>query len=494
MCTEERDPTRAGDDQEGVRGRVHPRAWRNPHPRARYDLIVLGGGPAGYAAALTAIASGLSVALIEQNQLGGNSLNRGSIPSKALVRSGRAFDAVTNSQAFGGPALGAPAADIELVMRRMRRIRARIAESWSAERLAATGVDVFFGSARFADKKSIAVGAVQLHFKKALVATGAQPRRPDIPGLEEVGHLTSATLFHLTSLPKRLAVIGGGPLGCEMAQAFAHMGSKVTILQNEPKFLPQEERDAAEILSLCLARSGVHTRLNTQVIGARRENGEKIIDASSVGIDYSLAVDEILLSIGRVANTDTLNLDAAAIDCTACGDIRVDEFLRTRNADVFAAGDVCMPHKFSNVAEATGRMAVQNAFSGELQRHSALIIPTCTYCDPEIAHVGMHIWDAHRQQIPVKTFTVMMQDTDRAITDGRDDGFVKIHVKGGTDEIIGATIVASRASEMINEVAVVMHAKMGMRALAAVMHTYPAQSDAIRMAARAYVNSTKAGR
>jgi pyruvate/2-oxoglutarate dehydrogenase complex dihydrolipoamide dehydrogenase (E3) component len=474
--------------------RVRPSDWRTPHARALYDLVIVGGGPAGYAAALAATALGLSVALIEKDRLGGNSLNSGSIPSKALVRSGRAIEALIKSPDFAGPAVGDPEADMRLVMQRMRGIRTRIAAYWSAERLAAAGIDVFFGRARFLEQKSVAVDTTRLHFKKALIATGARPRPSEIPGIEEAGHLTSATFFQMQSLPKRLAVIGGGPLGCEMAQAFAHMGSKVTILQDEPKFLPQEERDVAEILSLSLARSGVDTRLNTQVTAARRINGEKIVDANNMGVDYSIAVDEILLSIGRVANTDGLNLDAAAIERTACGDIQVDDHLRTGNADVFAAGDVCMPHKFTNVAEATGRIAVHNAFTDKAQRHSALIIPRCTYCDPEIAHVGMHIWDAHREQIPVKTFTVMMQDTDRAIIDGRNDGFVKIHVKDGSDEIIGATIVASRASEMINEVAVIMHSKMGMRALATVMHTYPAQSDAIRMAAQAYINSPKVHR
>jgi|SRR5450631_750202 len=490
MLPEERDPA-AGHGQAAFLERVRPSDWRTPHARALYDLVIVGGGPAGHAAAIAARALGLSVALIERDRLGGNSLNKGSVPSKALVRSGRALEAIVNSQAFGASAVGDPLADIGLVMQRMCRIRTRIAEHWSAKGLAATGVDVFFGRARFMDETSVAVDAAQLRFKKALVATGAQPRRSEIAGLEDVGHLTSATLFHLQSMPKRLAVIGGGPLGCEMAQAFAHMGSKVTILQDEPKFLPQEERDAAEILSLSLARAGVDTRLNTQITAARRANGEKIIDANNVGVEYSIAVDEILLCIGRVANTDDLNLDGAAIDRTECGDIRVDDYLRTSNADVFAAGDVCMPHKFANIAEATGRMAVHNAFGGEPQRHGALIIPRCTFCDPEIAHVGMHIWDAHREQIPVKTFTVMMQDTDRAIIDGRDDGFVKIHVKDGSDEIIGATIVASRASEMINEIAVIMHGKIGMRALATVMHTYPAQSDAIRMAAQAYVKSLR---
>jgi pyruvate/2-oxoglutarate dehydrogenase complex dihydrolipoamide dehydrogenase (E3) component len=469
--------------------RVRPPVWHNPAPRGLYDLVILGGGPAGLTAATVARSLGLRVALVERARLGGNSLNAGSIPSKALVRSGRALEAIVNGRCFGGPESSEPIADFTAVMRRMHAIRSRIAESCSALRLAAMGVDLFFGHAEFAQTHCVHVAAAALHFRKALIAAGARPRASAIPNLEAVGYLTSSSFFEIESLPRRLAVIGGGPLGCEMAQAFAHMGSRVTILQDEPKFLPREERDAAEILSLSLARCGVETRLNTTIIGARSGNGEKLIDIENTGIGCTLAVDEILVSIGRVSNSDELRLAAGGIVTAADGRIQIDDFLRTSNPDVYAAGDVCMAHKYTNVAEASGEMAVRNAFAKAEQRHSTIVAPRCTYCDPEIAHIGMHIRDAARQGILVKTYTIMMQDVDRAITDGRVDGFVKIHLRAGTDEIIGATIVASRASEMINEVAVIMHAKLGMRALAGIPHTYPAQSDAIRLAARAYMNS-----
>lgn len=469
--------------------RVRPPDWHNPAPRGLYDLVIVGGGPAGLSAASLARSLGLRVALIERARLGGNSLNSGSIPSKALVRSGRAVEAVIDGSRFGGPESGECSADFAAVMRRMHAIRSRIAESCSALRLAALGVDVFFGHAEFADARSVRVGTAALHFKKALIAAGAHPRGAAVPNLEAVGYLTSANFFEMQSLPRRLAVIGGGPLGCEMAQAFAHMGSKVTILQDEPKFLAREERDAAEILSLSLARCGVETRLNTTISGARSVNGEKLIDFENMGIARTLAVDEILVSVGRAANSGEMRLEAAGIVTAADGRIQIDDFLCTANPDVYAAGDVCMAHKFTNVAEASGEMAVRNAFAKAGQRHSAIIAPRCTYCDPEIAHIGMHTRDAARQGMPVKTYTIMMQDVDRAITDGRVDGFVKIHLRAGSDEIIGASIVASRASEMINEVAVIMHARLGMRALAGILHTYPAQSDAIRLAARAYMNS-----
>jgi len=466
--------------------RVRPEDWTNPVPRSVYDLVIVGAGPAGLAAAESAARLGFGVALIERNRMGGNSLNVGSVPSKAIIRTARVYGAMQDAEGYGAPVPSEPALDFGKVMARMRRIRTRISEYHSVHELTALGVDVFFGAARFANADLLLVGDTPVHFKKALIATGARPKASAIPGLDQVDHRTSASIFQMAVLPKRLAVIGGGPLGCELAQAFCRLGSHVTIVQNDPKFLPREQRDAAEILSRSMARDGVEIRLNTIVVGVRRESGVKILETVNNDVKSDIQADEILLSIGRVPNVEELGLEAAAVAFDTDQGIKIDDFLRSTNPNVYAAGDACLALKFTNTAQFSARMAVQNALMQAQLRWSSSAIPWCTFCDPEIAHIGLHVWEARQQSIPIKSFTVMMHDVDRAITDGQDTGFVKIHVAEGSDRILGATIVASRASELINEMVVIMSAGIGMKALAEVVHTYPAQSEAIMLAAQAY--------
>jgi pyruvate/2-oxoglutarate dehydrogenase complex dihydrolipoamide dehydrogenase (E3) component len=473
--------------------RVHPNNWQNPKADGPYDLVILGAGPAGLAAAELAITLRSKVAIVERDRLGGNSLNVGSIPSKALIRLARLCEASRASGEICVSPSGETCVEFGTVMGRMRRARTRIAEYHSVARLSEAGLHLFFGNARFTGTASLMVGDTELQFEKALIATGAHPRASDIGGLDEVGYRTSDSIFDMTELPPRLAVVGGGPLGCELAQAFCRLGSRVTILQSEPQFLPREERDAAELLSRSMAKDGVDIRLNTAVVSAHSKDGVKLLDTVSNELKTAMACEEVLLSIGRVPNVENLELANAGVEFDLEDGIRIDDLFCTANSRIYAAGDVCMTHRFANVAEMSARMAVHNALQGTLKRHSKLIIPWCTFCDPEIAHVGMQVWQARKQSIPVKTFTVMMQDVDRAITDVQDAGFVKIHLKEGTDKILGATIVASRASEMINEVSVMMNKEIGLLELTDILHTYPSQSEALRMAALAYERSLKTG-
>ena len=468
---------------------VRPPDWQNPTPCGPYHLLVIGAGPGGLVAARAAASLGAKVALIERHLLGGDCLNFGCIPSKAIIRTSRLYAEMRTAADFGA----APPADIRVdfaaAMERMRRIRARISRVDSAPRIRADGIDLYFGNARFVAPDAVDVDGIRLRFKKALIATGSRPVAPTTPGLAEAGFLTNETVFDLRVPPRSLLVIGGGPLGCELAQAFCRLGTRTIISHSEPLFLPKEERDAAQMVSDALARDGVEIHLNCTVVEVRVEGGRKIVEMVNDGNVRTSAVDEILTGIGRVPAVEGLGLEAAGVAYDAEAGVHVDDFLRTSNRRIYAAGDVCLEHKFTDTADASARIVVRNALFLGRKRMSALTIPWCTYTDPEIAHVGIYVRQARERNIPVKTFTVPMHDVDRAIADGEEEGFVKIHVREGTDTILGATIVARHAGEMINGISLAMVAGIGLRTLAGVIHAYPTQAAAIKMAADAYTRS-----
>ncbi len=465
---------------------VRPPAWPNPTPTGRYNLVVIGAGTAGLISAAAVAGLGGKVALIERHLLGGDCLNVGCVPSKMLIRTSRVYADMRNARHFGARGPGPVEVDFALAMERMRRLRARIGQHDSAERFRDLGVDVFFGEARFTGPDAVVVDGAELRFSKAIIATGASATVPDIPGLTEAGFLTNETVFDLTERPRRLLVIGGGPLGCELAQAFCRLGSEVAIVQNEPYFLPQEERDATQLLAMSMARDGVQVHLNSEIKRVEKTANGKCCHIVSDERHFTLFADEILAGAGRAPNVHGLNLEAAGVDYDDTRGVLVDDHLRTSNRRIYAAGDVCLESRFTHTAEASARMAVQNALFHGRKRWSELTIPWCTYTDPEIAHVGLYASQAIEQRIPVRTFTVPMSDVDRAITDGEDEGFVKIHVRGGTDKIIGATIVARHAGEMINEISLAMVAGVGLKTIGTVIHSYPTQAEAIRRAADAF--------
>jgi pyruvate/2-oxoglutarate dehydrogenase complex dihydrolipoamide dehydrogenase (E3) component len=465
---------------------VHPVEWSNPRPASCYQLVIVGAGSAGLVAAQTAAALGARVALVERHLLGGTCLNTGCVPSKAIIRTSRLYAEMRDADRYGAQVPDDIRVDFAAAMERVRRIRSHISGGDSVRKLAAAGVDVFFGNVQFSGADSLTVNGEQLRFQKALIATGARPHIPSIPGLREAGFLTNANVFNLTELPPRLLVIGGGPLGCELAQAFGRLGARVTIVQDMPLFLDREERDAAQILSDAFARDGIEVRLNTQAVAVRVENGEKLIDLLSDDYHNTIAVDAILAGTGRVPNVEGLNLEAAGVDYAAGDGIRVDDFLCTSNPRIYAAGDICLEYQYTDTAAASARIAVQNALFRGRERLSDLVIPWCTYTDPEIAHVGLYVREANQQGIPVQTFTIPMHEIDRAVTDSEDGGFVKVHVRERTDQILGATIVARHAGDMINEITLAMVAGIGLRTLSRVIHAYPTQAEAIRRAADAY--------
>src|SRR6202167_570093 len=325
---------------------VHPQDWKNPEPVHKYSLVVVGAGPAGFLTALDAAKVGAKVAIVERDRFGGACFNVGCIPSKTIIRTSRLYAEIRNADNFGAEMPSGISVNFPAVMERMRRVRARVSRRVSVQKLTSAGVDVFFGQARFAGPKAVEVEGKLLHYKRALIATGARPKVPSIPGIAAAGYLTNENVFDLPECPPRLLVLGGGPLGCELAQAFCRLGSQVSIAQDDPMFLGNEERDAAQILSDAMARDGIGIHLNTETIRVRKEGNEKIADLVSDDYKFTIAADEILVGIGSTPNVSGMNLEAVGVDYNKEDGIATNDYLQTSNPRIYAAGDVCSEHKF----------------------------------------------------------------------------------------------------------------------------------------------------
>ncbi len=464
---------------------VHPPTWVNPTPAPRYNLVVIGAGTAGLVAAAGAAGLGAKVALVERDFLGGDCLNVGCVPSKCVIRSSRVVAELRDAARLGVHA-GNVDVDFPAVMARMRRVRAHISAHDSAARFRDLGVDVFLGDGRFTGPDTVGVGGATLRFRRAAVTTGARAAHPPIPGLAEAGFLTNETVFSLTERPRSLAVIGAGPIGCELAQAFRRLGCEVVLFHDCPHILNREDADAAEILQRAFVREGIRLVLDARLTRVTTAGGAKTIAYEAGGAAATVSVDEILVGAGRVPNVEGLGLETVDVAYDRERGVHVDDRLRTTNGRIYAAGDVCLSTKFTHVADAAARVVIQNALFLGRKRLSALTIPWCTYTDPEIAHVGLYERDAAARGIAVTTFVIPLADVDRAVADGEEDGFVKVHVRAGSDTILGATIVARHAGEMLNELTLAMVRRIGLGALASVIHPYPTQAEAIRKAGDAY--------
>ncbi len=474
---------------------VRPPGWRNPTPEGRYNLVVVGAGTAGLVTAAVAAGLGARVALVEGRLMGGDCLNVGCVPSKAVLRAARVWASAQDGAAFGLTFPGGIERDFGRAMARMRRLRAEISRVDSAERFAGLGVDVFIGEARFTGPDAVAVGDATLRFSRAAVCTGARAAALPIPGLAEAGCLTNETVFSLTEPPPRLAVIGAGPIGCELAQAFARFGSAVTVLEQASRILPREDPDATAVVQARMEHDGVRFVLDAAIGGvepvipatAGGDGGGKRIRYAAGGESRDVTVDEILLGVGRAPNVEGLGLETAGVAFDRRG-VTVDAHLRTTNPHIYAAGDVCSPFKFTHAADAMARIVIQNAlfphpFGLGKASTESLVIPWCTYTEPEIAHVGMYEADARAKGIEVETFTQPLAEVDRAVLDGEDAGFARVHVRKGTDRIVGATVVAADAGDLISEVTVAMKAGAGLGVIGSAIHPYPTRADAWRKAA-----------
>ncbi|HJU06793.1 MAG TPA: mercuric reductase [Nitrospiraceae bacterium] len=474
---------------------VHPQTWVNPEPSGHYNIVVIGAGTAGLVTAAVASALGAKVALIEKHLMGGDCLNVGCVPSKGVIRASRAWAEVRHADEFGLHIPSGVKYDFAAVMTRMRKLRARISHTDSAHRYKKLGVDVFIGEGRFTGPDSVEVGGKRLAFKKAAVCTGARADAPAISGLQEAGYLTNETIFTLTELPPRLAVIGAGPIGCEMAQAFARFGSRVCLFERMSHILPREDADAAEVVQAQMKKDGLCLVFDSEVTRVERRGHEKIVHYAINGNMQELAVDEILIGVGRAPNVEGLGLEKVGVEYGTKNGIQVNARLQTTNPRIYAAGDICFPFKFTHTADAMAQIVIQNAlfphpFGLGYASTESLIIPWCTYTEPEIAHVGLYEADAKAKGLEVETFTYKLDEVDRAILDGEDDGFARVHVKKGTDKILGATIVAAHAGDMINEFSVLMKAGLGLSTITNTIHPYPTQAEVVKKVANAWRKTT----
>jgi pyruvate/2-oxoglutarate dehydrogenase complex dihydrolipoamide dehydrogenase (E3) component len=459
---------------------VHPDAWVNPEPAARYNLVVIGAGTAGLIAAAGAAGLGAKVALVERDLMGGDCLNFGCVPSKALIRTARACAEVRDAARFGVQAPPGASLDFPFVMERMRKLRAEMSAKDSAARFKSLGVDVFIGDGRFTAADTIEVGGKKLRFARAAITTGARATSIPIPGLSEAGYLTNETIFSLIELPHRLIVIGAGPIGCELAQTFRRFGSEVTLLEMAPQILIREDRDAAERVERSMVRDGVTLITGANISSVTKRAAETIVQLDRGGERRELATDAILIGVGRAPAVEGLGLEAAGVAYDSVAGIKVNDRLQTTNPRIYAAGDVCSAYKFTHMADAMARIVIRNAMFAGRATASTLTIPWCTYTDPEIAHVGLYEADAAKRGINVTTVVQELNDVDRAILDGESEGFVKVHAEQKTGRIVGATIVASHAGEMISELTLAIKNDVRLAAIADVIHPYPTQADAIR--------------
>ncbi len=471
---------------------VHPPDWVNPQPADCYDLVVIGAGTAGLvvAAGAAGLDVGLKVALVEKHLMGGDCLNVGCVPSKCVIRSSRVVGEMWEAGAFGIRPPEHIEVDFPAVMERMRKLRAGISHHDSASRFQSMGIDVFLGSGRFSSDNTVDVGDKKLRYKKAVIATGAKAVRPSIKGIEEAGFLTNETVFSLTQRPERLAVMGGGPIGCELAQAFHRLGCEVALFHRGSHILNKEDADAAEIVQNVFIREGIRLVLGCQMQRVEKTSAGKTLYYTCNGKSESVTVDEVLVGAGRAPNVEGLNLERVGVEYDPRKGVKVNDYLQTTNPKIYAAGDICMNWKFTHAADAAARIVIKNTlfspFGLGRSKLSSLVMPWVTYTDPEIAHVGMYEHEAQEKGIDVNTIKIPFSSVDRAIADGETEGFVKIHLKKGTDKILGATIVASHAGDMISEITLAMIGDVGLGKISSVIHPYPTQAEAIKKAADTY--------
>jgi len=449
----------------GWRELVFPGNYQNPEPQPRYHLVVIGAGPAGLVTAIAAAGLGARVALIERQAMGGDCLNVGCVPSKALLEYTRQNTTASFAEAFVW----------------LRRVREKIAHHDSVARYTEHGVDVFLGSARFLDETTLQVGEQRLTARRAVIATGARAVLPPIPGLAECDPLTNESVFELIDPPARLAILGAGPVGCELAQGFSRLGIEVQLFEMTDRVLPTELPEASAAVAQALEHDGVVLHLGSRVAKVTRSDGRTTLHTEAA----QTTVDRVLVAAGRRANVEDLNLDIAGVEIRD-GLIAVDSKLKTTNPRIYAAGDVCSRLQFTHSADAHARIVVQNALFTPTASTEKLIIPHCTYTDPEVAQLGRTRSDLEQSGVSFDLYRVEFGGLDRGQAEGDRDGFVEVLTAQGRDDILGATVVAHDAGEQIATLCVAMANGLGLGALGKAVLPYPTRGEYLRRLADTY--------
>ncbi len=465
---------------------VAPADWTNPEPDDRYHVVVIGAGTAGLVTAIASAGLGARVALIERRLMGGDCLNFGCVPSKGVIAAARRWRAGRADPGFGAPGPDR-AGDFGAAMERMRRIRAAISRDDAAARFRDAGVDVYLGEGRFLSDRAVSVtgaaGDRELRFRRAVIAAGARPQAPPIPGLDRTDYLTNETVFSLTERPERLAVIGAGPIGCELSQSFARLGSRVTTFDLLPGILPREDPDAAAVVERSLRRDGVEFALGVRIEEVSSSAaGVRLVYRGSDGERRETASDELLVAVGRAPNVENLGLEEVGVRCDAAG-VVVDAKLRTTNPRIYAAGDVTPAPKFTHLADAHAGVVVQNALFFPSARADRLVVPRCTYTSPEVAHVGLDRQEAEQRGVDIDVIDVQLEENHRALLDGEEDGFLRVLLQRGSDRVLGATVVASRAGDLIAPLTLAVTHRLGLSKFTSTILPYPTQAEVLKRAA-----------
>ena len=444
-----------------------------------YNLIVIGAGSAGLVSSYIAAAVKAKVVLIEKHKMGGDCLNTGCVPSKALIRSARLLSDARASKNFGIESMSAEF-DFADVMARVQTVVAKVEPHDSVERYEGLGVNCINGAAKLLSPWTVEVNGKTLSARSIIIATGARPLVPNLPGLDTISYLTSDSLWQLKILPKRLLVLGGGPIGCELAQAFARFGSAVTVVEMAPKLLPREDDDVSELLREVFVAEGIQLALGHKALEFKANADGGVLIAESDGKRVELAFDQVLIALGRKANVEGFGLDTLGVTLSERGTIAADPLLRTNFPNIAVCGDVTGPYQFTHVAAHQAWYAAVNQLLAPFWSFKAdyRVIPWATFTEPQVARVGLSESEAKAANIKFEVTRYGMDDLDRAIADGTDHGFLKVLTKTGTDEILGATIVCAEAGEMIAEYVLAMKYRLGLNKILGTIHAYPTMMEA----------------